>query len=211
MDLMNRNLKKRILDISYKKNLSHIGSCMSAVDIIDGIYATKKPNDIFILSSGHAGLALYAVLEKYYGYDAEELFDLHGVHPNRDLKHQIYASTGSLGHGLGMGIGMALTDKWRKVHVLISDGEFAEGSIYEGLNLARHLDLKNLIIHINCNGYGAYRRIYSYFITDITQNYQGLQIKIHNTCFGVPFLNGLDAHYYQMKENDHKLVQELFT
>ena len=66
------NLKKRITEIAYKNKLSHLGSYLSSVDIIDKIYKTKDKEDIFILSSGHAALALYAVIEKYEGKDAEE-------------------------------------------------------------------------------------------------------------------------------------------
>ena len=59
-----KGLKKRILDIAFKNKLSHLGSYLSAVDIVDEIYNKKDKNDIFILSSGHAALALYVVLEK---------------------------------------------------------------------------------------------------------------------------------------------------
>ena len=59
------NLKKRILEIAYKNKLSHLGSYLSSVEIIDEIYSKKKSEDIFILSSGHAALALYVILEKY--------------------------------------------------------------------------------------------------------------------------------------------------
>ena len=75
-------LKKRILDIAYKHKLSHLGSYLSAVDIVDEIYKTKNPEDIFILSSGHAALALYVVIEKYEGKNAEELFIKYGGHPH---------------------------------------------------------------------------------------------------------------------------------
>ena len=84
------DLQKRILDISYKHKLSHLSSNLTAVGIIDEIYCLRKDNDPFILSSGHAGLALYVVLEKYYGLDAEKLFKKHGVHPNRDIKDKLY-------------------------------------------------------------------------------------------------------------------------
>ena len=63
--IVNKELKKRILEISYKKKLSHLGSCLTAVDIIDEIFKIKKPDEKFVLSSGHAALALYVVLEKY--------------------------------------------------------------------------------------------------------------------------------------------------
>ena len=57
-------LKKRILDIAYKNKLTHLGSYLSSVDIIDKIYSKKNLEDIFILSSGHAALAMYVVIEK---------------------------------------------------------------------------------------------------------------------------------------------------
>ena len=56
-------LQKRILDITYQEKLSHLSSCLSALPIIDCIYNLKKENEIFILSNGHAGLALYVVIE----------------------------------------------------------------------------------------------------------------------------------------------------
>ena len=76
------DLKKRILEIAYKHKLSHLGSYLSAVDIIEEIYKKKNKEDIFILSSGHAALALYVVIEKYEGKNAEELFIKHGGHPH---------------------------------------------------------------------------------------------------------------------------------
>ncbi|MEN6293828.1 MAG: hypothetical protein ABFD07_17660 [Methanobacterium sp.] len=83
-------LERRIIDISYKEKIGHLSSTLNAVNIIDEIYQTKKPNEPFILSSGHAALALYVVLEKYEGRDAEELFHKHGVHPHRDVDNGIY-------------------------------------------------------------------------------------------------------------------------
>ena len=77
------DLKKRLTEICYKHKLGHLGSYYSALDIIEGIYAKKREDDIFILSSGHAALALYVVLEKYQGVNAEELFLKHGGHPQR--------------------------------------------------------------------------------------------------------------------------------
>ena len=116
------DLKKRILDIAYKNKLSHLGSYLSSVEIIDEIYTNKHPDDIFILSSGHAALALYTVLEKHEGRDAEELFKKHGGHPHRDEENGLYCSTGSLGTGITIAVGRALANPKRKVHVLISDG-----------------------------------------------------------------------------------------
>src|SRR5581483_4634993 len=148
-------LKKRILDISYKHKLSHIGSCLTAVDIIEEIYKTKKEEDIFVLSCGHAGLALYVILENIYGLDAEELFKKHGVHPNKCIEDKIYCSSGSLGHGLPIAIGMALANKERKIYCLISDGELAEGSIWESLRFINEQQINNIEIYVNINGYSA--------------------------------------------------------
>ena len=67
-------LRQRILDIAYNNKLSHLGSYFSSLEIIDEIYNKINKDDIFILSSGHAALALYVCLEKYYGLDAEVLF-----------------------------------------------------------------------------------------------------------------------------------------
>lgn len=145
-------LERRILDISYKYKLSHIGSCLSAVGIIDDIYKRKKPKDKFVLSCGHAGVALYAVLEKYLGLDAEKLFESHGVHPNRNECNGIDCSTGSLGQGICIALGMALADRSRDVYCLLSDGELYEGSVYEALNNKTN----NLKIYCNYNGWSAY-------------------------------------------------------
>ena len=123
------NLKEKILEISYKYKLSHLGSYFSSVDIIDGIYGNMNNEDIFILSSGHAALALYCCIEKYHGVSAEELFLKHGGHPHRDEANKIHCSTGSLGLGITIALGRAVANPNRKVCVLVSDGECAEGSV----------------------------------------------------------------------------------
>src|SRR3972149_3321460 len=153
------DLKKRIVDISYKKGLSHLGSCLSAVDLIDEVYAVKEEKDSFILSAGHAAMALYVVLEKYYKHDAEMLYDLHGTHPNRDIEHGLECSTGSLGHGLPIALGMAMANKNKNVFCLISDGECSEGSIWEALRIGWEFKVSNLIVLVNVNGFGAYKKI----------------------------------------------------
>ena len=75
-------LRKRILELAYKNKLSHIGSALSCVEILDEIYSKRKPTDPVVLSCGHAGLALYCVLEKYEGQNAQELIEFCGVHPS---------------------------------------------------------------------------------------------------------------------------------
>ena len=160
------DLKKRILEIAYKHKLGHLGSYLSAADIVDEIYKYKNPEDIFILSSGHAALALYAALEKYEGKNAEELFLKHGGHPHRDEENGIYCSTGSLGLGITVAVGRALANKNRKVHVLISDGESAEGSVWEALRFIKESNLSNIEVYVNVNGYAAYDKVDIKYLVD---------------------------------------------
>lgn len=201
--MRNEDLKQRILDISYEHNLSHLGSNLSAVDIIDEIYAQKKPEEPFILSSGHAGLALYCVLEKYGGRNAEESFLHHGVHPDRCTDCQLDCSTGSLGQGLPIAVGMALADRDRRVWCLISDGECAEGSIWESLRVADEQKLDNLQLYVNMNGYGAYDAIDQEKLTRRLLAFYPLINIYHTTVEQTPFLKGLNAHYYVQKPEDY--------
>lgn len=200
--------RKRIIDISYLKRLSHIGSCLSAHPIIHHIYQTKKENDLFVLSSGHAALALYVVLEGKYGHDAEKLFDLHGVHPNRDLEHNIHCSSGSLGQGLPIALGMALSDRSKEVYCLISDGECAEGSIWESLRIASDLKVKNLKIFVNANGFGAYDKVDT---KKLIRRLESFDFPL-TICTGsqpdVDFLSGLKAHYHTMSEEDYNSLND---
>jgi transketolase len=200
------NLKKRILDIAYKNKLSHLGSYISSVDIIDEIYNKKETDDIFILSSGHAALALYVVIEKYEGIDAEILFKKHGGHPHRDESNKLYCSTGSLGLGITIAVGRALANPSRYVYVLISDGESAEGSVWESLRFIHEQNIKNIIVYVNINGYAAYdkidkdylsKRLLS-FLPDINLRYTSVN--------QYPFLKGINAHYHVMSEEDYKTI-----
>jgi len=198
------NLKKRILEIAYKHKLSHLGSYLSAVDIIDEIYKSKNKEDIFILSSGHAALALYAALEKYEGKDAEKLFLKHGGHPHRDEDDGIYCSTGSLGLGITVAVGRALANKNRKVHVLISDGESAEGSVWEALRFIQESNLTNIEVYVNVNGYAAYDKVNVKYLVDRLETFlPSINIRYTNVN-QYPFLRGLNAHYHVMSEEDYK-------
>ena len=198
------DLKKRILEIAYKHKLGHLGSYLSAAGIVDEIYKNKDPDDIFILSSGHASLALYAALEKYEGKDAEELFLKHGGHPHRDEENGIYCSTGSLGLGITVAVGRALANKNRKVHVLISDGESAEGSVWEALRFIKESNLSNIEVYVNVNGYAAYDKVDVKYLVDRLKVFLPT-INIRYTSVNqYPFLRGLNAHYHVMSEEDYK-------
>jgi transketolase len=206
--MMLNKLERRIIDISYRLKLSHISSCLMACRLIDNIYKIKAKDDIFILSNGHCGLALYVVLEKYEGQDAEKLFKKHGVHPNRDLKAKIYASTGSLGHGLGIAVGMALANRKRNVFVLISDGECAEGSISEALRIATENRLENLRIMLMANSMGAYGQIDLEYLKHRIQTIYPILIAETNMFRFPSFLNGQQGHYIVLNQEQYK---ELIT
>lgn len=220
MNITNKDLKRRILEISNKYQLSHIGSCLTAVDIIDEIFQLKKPDEKFVLSSGHAGLALYVVLEKYLKKDAEKIWLHHGVHPDRCRDCGIDCSSGSLGHGLPIAVGMALGEGYREfdssiglgvkkdVYCLISDGECTEGSIQEALRIAAEQKLTNLKVYLNYNGWGAYRKINDVIIPRDNEGYElfPVEIKYTNVDY-LPFLNlpdGQQAHYHAMTEEEYQ-------
>jgi len=201
-------LKKRIVEIAYKHKLGHLGSYFSALGIIDNIYQKMNKDDIFILSSGHAALALYVCLEKYRGQDAEALFLKHGGHPHWDEEAGIYCSTGSLGLGITIALGRAIANLNRKVYVLLSDGECAEGSVWESLKTIVEQNITNIEVHVNVNGYAAYREVDVEYLTNRLKSFLS-NINIHYTTVEhFSFLKGLNAHYHIMKENDYQTALE---
>lgn len=202
MNITNAVSKRRIIEISYKYKLSHLGSCLTAVDIIKEIYELKRPEDRFVLSSGHAGLALYVVLEANGGRNAEEIFNHHGVHPDRCRECGIDCSAGSLGHGLPIAVGMALSDRNKDVYALISDGECAEGSIWEAVRIKKETSLTNLKIYLNHNGYAAYRMTHPYDMPKVDW-------LVRTNADYLPFLKGLDAHYHVMSEEEYKQALDI--
>ena len=197
-------LKKRIAVIAYKNKLGHLGSYFSSVDIIDEIYSKMNKDDIFILSSGHAALALYVCLEKYKGVNADMLFEKHGGHPHRDEENFIYCSTGSLGLGLCVALGRAVANPNRKVHVLISDGECAEGSIWESLKTIVEQNITNIEVYVNVNGYAAYMEVDSVYLEQRLKAFlPSINIR-HTSVEQFPFLKGLNAHYHVMNEENYQ-------
>ena len=196
-------LERRIIDISYKEKMGHLSSNLNAVNIIDEIYKSKKPEEAFILSSGHAALALYTVLEKYEGRDAEELLHKHGVHPHRDPDNGIYCSTGSLGMGLTVATGYALANRDQKVYCLVSDGECGEGSIWESLRFIYEAKLDNLEVYVNVNGMIAYDFIDKEYIINRLKVFLP-RINIRETSVpDWPFAKGILTHYYVLKPEDY--------
>jgi transketolase len=141
-----RQIRLDILKMCHENKMAHIGSSLSCVEILSAIYSMKKPDTRVIISKGHAVAAVAAVLGK------ETINDEH-THkmPGVDW------TTGSLGHGLSVGIGMAIAG--RDAIVLCGDGEFDEGSCWEALGyLASHKLKGKLTLIIDYNGWGGYGR-----------------------------------------------------
>jgi len=165
-------IRKIILDQSYRAHIGHIGSALSVADIIAVLYSSilkidspdDSDRDRFILSKGHAALALYASLYLKGWVSGEELNTFCsngtylGVHPEHKV-HGIDFCTGSLGQGLSYGVGAALAARLqnssRRVFVLVSDAECNEGSMWEAIMFAAHHQLTNLIAIVDLNGQQA--------------------------------------------------------
>ena len=200
------DLKKRVIDLTYKLGLTHLGTCLHAVGIIDNIYKIKADNEPFILSQGHAGLALYVVLEKYYGFDAEKLFKKHGTHPNRDLEHKIWCSTGSLGQGMTIAVGMALADRKRNVYVVTSDGDMAEGCTWEALRVATDYELENLRVTVIANGYTGNKQVDSNLL-DLRMQYFYPSLMLRVNTFSYPdWMQGTAAHYEKLTKERYEEI-----
>jgi len=167
-----RQIRRIVLDQSRRANVGHIGSALSIADIVaclfDGALRISNPEDPerdrFVLSKGHAALAVYAALalrgwitpedlETYCG-DGSRL----GVHPDKSLR-AIDFSTGSLGQGLPFGAGAALAARLqrstRRSFVLVSDAECNEGSTWEAIMFAAHHRLSQLVAIVDLNGQQA--------------------------------------------------------
>lgn len=199
-------MERRLIELTYKHGLSHLGSCLTALPIIDHIYRTKQPHDLFILSSGHAGLALYVVLEKYEGHNAEHLLEKYGIHPCYDPDHGIWATSGSLGTAFTVAVGYAYGDPLKNVHVLLSDGECAEGSVWEGLALAHRDKLHNLKIHVNVNGYSAYSSVDPWNLFWRIKSFHPDVNVWFTRNPRTSFMDGLNAHYVRMTEKDKEEI-----
>jgi transketolase len=196
-------LYRRLLDICYENKLHHLGSYFSCLHIIDDIYKNKKEDDIFILSNGHAVVALYVILEEYYGLDAQELLDKYGEHPKRNELDHIHCSTGSLGMGICVAVGRAVGNPNRHVHVMISDGESNEGSVWEALRYISDSGMQNITVHVNANGWAAYDPV------DLTTLENRVKVfcpsaKFHKTTVEHFGLEGLHAHYTNFTEEQYK-------
>lgn len=168
-------LRRDILEALYHSGGGHYGGCLSVIDILVWLYRSElraspadpydHERDRLVLSKGHAALALYAVLRRL-GYISESLNDyasfdscLEG-HPDMTSVVGVDFSSGSLGQGLSVGLGMAyaLRQRARRVWVVLGDGECQEGQVWEAAMLAAACEIDNLHAVIDSNGFQEWGR-----------------------------------------------------
>ncbi|MFN7181672.1 MAG: transketolase [Planctomycetota bacterium] len=168
---LSTQLRINIIKSLYLAGSGHPGGSLSAIDILVALYwgflkhNPKNPEepdrDRFILSKGHGCPALYVILAKWGYFREEELWNLrkmHGIlqgHPDRLKTPGVEVSAGSLGHGLAVGLGMALAAKLDKknvkIYVMLGDGEMQEGEIWESLMACGHYKVDNLCAILDNN------------------------------------------------------------
>jgi len=175
LDLIARRLRLKLIEMSHAAGTPHLGSALSCVDILVAAYwnilkiDSARPQDPlrdrFILSKGHAASALYATLAERHFFPAAWLDNFAKHHsplaeqPAPNCAPGVELATGSLGHGLPVGLGMALAGRIQKqdyrVFVVMSDGECNEGSVWEAALFAPAQKLENVAIVIDYNKWQA--------------------------------------------------------
>lgn len=166
-------IRKDIFLTAYSCGTAHLASAFSLVEIMYALYEDKilrfdpanpkwENRDRFILSKGHGSLALYVMLQRagFFGKEVLNSFSRPGSILGGEPKYGdipgVEATTGSLGHGLSLGVGMAMAHKMdgnpAKTYVVIGDGECEEGTIWEAVMSAARFHLDNLTVILDCNG-----------------------------------------------------------
>lgn len=219
IEKMANSVRIRSIQMCSKGGSSHVGSVLSCVDILCLLYgkfirytlpqdSQRQVFDRFIMSKGHAGAGLYAILS-YLGFVEDKILDTHyqnGSYLSGHVCHKLFPgidfSTGSLGHGLPVACGVALSQKTlcsdRNTFVLMSDGELDEGSNWEAFLFASHHRLNNLFVFIDRN------RLQSIESTEATLSLEPLESKLKS--FGLNVYT-VDGHSY--KDMDRAIVDSL--
>jgi len=178
LKMIAKKIRSHILKMTLYSKSSHIGSALSIVEILVMLYfkilnldpqnPLKNDRDKLILSKAHGSAALYAVLAEK-GFFPLDYLDKYYIddgilpgHLDKQSAPGIEYSTGSLGHGLSAGIGMAMANRQTsnagKIFAIIGDGECNEGSIWEGVMFASHLKLDNITAIIDYNKIQSFGR-----------------------------------------------------
>jgi transketolase len=167
--------RRRILDISQQVTALHVAPAFSCLEIVDAVYrglmrgaSPLDSPDTFLMSKGHGCMAQYVILEDFGVLSRADLdayctkAGLLGAHPDYG-NPGIAASTGSLGHGMGMATGMAYAERLKgtdgRVYVVLSDGECQEGSTWEAMLMAANLKLDNLVAFVDLNDFSGLDRM----------------------------------------------------
>jgi len=182
--------KKRLLRMHYEAGVGHIGGNLSCLDAMLLVFHSfLSQSDKFILSKGHSAGALYVSLWSAGYLGDEDLKTFHGegtylpAHPPISRFEKIPFSTGSLGHGLSLAVGVALAKKLRgddgHIFCMTSDGEWQEGSTWEALIFLNHHQLKNITVLVDHNrlqGFGTTGSVAS--MSSISQRLQGFDLDV---------------------------------
>jgi len=223
LDKRSLYLRSLVVDCLFGGGRGHMGSAMSLIEILRVLYDRylrfnpKNPRqfnrDRLILSKGHGCLALYAILadknffSKKILKTASRFNSILGGHPEYGKVPGVEASTGALGHGPAIGLGMAMAAKLNKLnyktYVLVGDGEINEGSFWETSMIASKHNLDNLHMIID------YNKIQSYGKTEEVLNLEPLKKKLDHFGYRVYELNGhsvrdLDNYFKKLKNNKKK-------
>ena len=198
-------LVRRIIEISYKYKTGHLSSNLTALPILYRLCQDKDAKTV--LSAGHMGIALYSILEAFEGKDAEGLYAKHGTHPNRDIANGIYCSSGSLGLGMSIAAGMAWARPQSHINCLISDGECAEGIVWEVLRITCDMPIDNISIVVNANGSSAIDLVNINNLYDrlVAFNPNVIIFKTPRELFGV--LDGIEEHYHVLTDDEYRLLE----
>jgi transketolase len=163
-------IRRLFLRMHYEARAGHIGSGLSAIDLLTYIHRVwLRPQDRFVLSKGHGASALYATLHRVGRLSDDELATYYKdgtrfpAHPAPRAHASIPAATGSLGHGLAIACGMAYCEKAlarsdARVACMVSDGDCNEGSTWEAALFAAHHRLDNLVVVVDANGIQGFGR-----------------------------------------------------
>ena len=175
LDSIARQLRTQLVELSHRARTAHLGSSLSCVDIVVAAYwgalridparPSDPSRDRFILSKGHAATVLYTALAAR-GFFSPKLLESYAEpgsclpeHPSPGCVPGVEVATGSLGHGLSLGVGVALSSRIQgyshRVYALLSDGECNEGSVWEAAMFAAGQKLDNVAVVVDLNGWQA--------------------------------------------------------
>lgn len=209
---LSKRVRQNILNLNYHAKSSHVGSSLSIVELLVVIYneiiKPKSKKDLkdskykLILSKGHACMALYSILYEMKILNKKTFFSF-GKDNTLLMQHVshkvpgIILSTGSLGHGLPVGTGLALSSKLKNekksILVIVSDGELNEGTTWESLLFAAHHQLNNLVVIVD------YNKLQSLTTVKKTLNVEPLAKKFESFGCKTKFING--HNFNQIKKN----------